>query len=108
MFKNFSKITTPKTTIKWTNLSEKERIYKVQEFLKIERIDERLKIVKVPSNGQLEFELLKDYSASERGPFLLEVEKKIKDFIDIGLTIWCVPVGDKSKLRKLRGLTIKT
>ena len=108
MFKNFSKITTPKTTIKWTNLSEKERINKVQEFLKIERIDESLKIVKVPSNGQLEFELLKDYSASERGPFLLEVEKKIKEIIDIGLTIWCVTVGDKSKLRKLRGLTIKT
>ena len=43
MFKNFSKITTPKTTIKWTNLSEKERINKVQEFLKIERIDESLK-----------------------------------------------------------------
>ena len=108
MFKNFQKSPHQKLQLNGQICLKKKRINKVQEFLKIERIDESLKIVKVPSNGQLEFELLKDYSASERGPFLLEVEKKIKDFIDIGLTIWCVPVGDKSKLRKLRGLTIKT
>ena len=27
---------------------------------------------------------------------------------DLGLTIWCEPVGDKSKLRKLRGIEINT
>ena len=27
---------------------------------------------------------------------------------DKGITVWCEPIGDKSKLRKLRGIEIKT
>ena len=32
----------------------------------------------------------------------------IKNNIDKGLTVWFDPVGDKSKLRNLRGVEIKT
>ena len=38
---------------------------------------------------------------------ILELEEKLK-LIDKGITIWCEPVGDKSKLRKLRGVEIVT
>lgn len=107
MFKNFSKIQTPKTSAHWINLDEDGRIKKVNEFIKKEKLNEDLEILKTPANGQLEFKLLKNYSASHRGLFLLEIEKKIKDYIDIGLTVWVVPVEDRSKLRKLRGLEIK-
>ena len=46
--------------------------------------------------------------ANERGLLLLDLEEKLKIEIDKGITVWCEPVGDKSKLRKLRGIEIKT
>ena len=46
--------------------------------------------------------------ANERGLFLLELEEKLKLAVDQGITVWCEPVGDKSKLRNLRGVEIKT
>ena len=39
---------------------------------------------------------------------LLELEEKLKKELDEGITIWLEPVGDKSKLRNLRGINIKT
>jgi hypothetical protein len=45
--------------------------------------------------------------ANERGLFLITLEEKLKKLVDIGLTIWLEPVGDKSKLRNLRGVQIK-
>ena len=39
---------------------------------------------------------------------LLDLEEKLKNEIDLGITVWCEPVGDKSKLRNLRGIKIKT
>ena len=37
---------------------------------------------------------------------LLELEEKLKNELDEGITIWLEPVGDKSKLRNLRGINI--
>ena len=39
--------------------------------------------------------------------FLLNLEERLKNNIDKGLTVWFEPVGDKSKLRNLRGIKIK-
>ena len=38
---------------------------------------------------------------------LLDLESLIKDNIDDGISIWLEPVGDKSKLRNLRGINFK-
>ena len=38
---------------------------------------------------------------------LKKLEQKLKSNIDVGITIWCEPVGDKSKLRNLRGIKFK-
>jgi hypothetical protein len=38
---------------------------------------------------------------------LLDLENEIKKDIDHGITVWLEPVGDKSKLRNLRGIKIK-
>ena len=43
-------------------------------------------------------------SMNKRGLFLLELEERLKSAIDKGITIWLEPVGDKSKLRQLRGI----
>ena len=39
---------------------------------------------------------------------LLDIEDMLKKTVDIGVTIWLKAVGDKSKLRNLRGIEIKT
>ena len=39
---------------------------------------------------------------------ILELEERLKSKIDKGITVWCEPIGDKSKLRKLRGIKINT
>ena len=38
---------------------------------------------------------------------LLELEEMLKNFVDKSITIWLEPVGDKSKLRNLRGIKFK-
>ena len=38
----------------------------------------------------------------------VKISEMLKSKIDKGLTVWCEPVGDKSRLRNLRGVTIKT
>ena len=63
-------------------------------------------IVKVPDNGQVVFKIEKLIAASKRGLLLLKLEEILKSKIDKGITVWCEPVGDKSVLRKLRGVTI--
>ena len=39
---------------------------------------------------------------------LLDLEERLKKKIDLALTVWLEPVGDKSKLRNLRGITMKS
>ena len=46
--------------------------------------------------------------AKERGLLLLEVEEILKKSIEEAITVWLEPIGDKSKLRNLRGITIKS
>ena len=47
-------------------------------------------------------------SADKRAMLLLDIEDILKKTVDKGITIWLKAVGDKSKLRNLRGIEIKT
>ena len=58
-------------------------------------------------NGQITLLIERTISAGVRGLMLLDLEQALKDSIDKGITVWLVPVGDKSKLRNLRGIQIK-
>jgi hypothetical protein len=44
----------------------------------------------------------------ERGRILLDLEFSLKEKIDPGITVWLSPLGDRSALRKLRGVNIST
>ena len=57
-------------------------------------------------NGQVMFKIEKLINANKRGLLLLDLEGNIEKKIDKGVTFGCEPVGDKSVLRKLRGVTI--
>ena len=105
--KKFSLENTPKTSDEWKNMIEKDRIILINSILKSTKIYESFEVLKAQENGHVILKTEKAIQASERGILLLEMEEKLKKEIDIGITIWLDPVGDKSKLRNLRGIKIK-
>ena len=108
MISNFANAKTPLTGLEWKKKLEIERIELLNFELKKNNLYEGFEIIKAPENGQIVLKIEKIIPANERGLVLLELEEKLKLAIDNGITVWCEPVGDKSKLRNLRGVQIKT
>ena len=108
MKKNFSNLTTPITSQDWKQKSEENRIKSVSKELKKNILYKDFEVIKVPDNGQIVLKIERIIPANERGLLLLELEGMLKSVVDKGITVWCVPVGDKSKLRQLRGVKINT
>ena len=108
MIVNYSTKKTPTTGKNWTDKSVENRIELIKKELKKDKLYENFEPIKVPDNGQVVIRVEKIIPANERGLLLLELEQKLKFSIDIGITIWCEPVGDKSKLRQLRGIEINS
>ena len=98
---------TPRPSSKWLKMDEKQRTTLIKSFLGKYPSFSNIEVSHAPDNGQIVLRIERQISASERGLFLLDLEEKIKAEIDKGLSIWCEPVGDKSKLRQLRGVEIK-
>ena len=105
--KKFSLENTPETSNKWKKMVEKERIILINSILQSTSNYESFEVLKAQENGHVILKTEKAIQASERGVLLLEMEENLKKEIDIGITIWLDPVGDKSKLRNLRGIKIK-
>ena len=108
-FKNFSN--TPTTTVgkEWSLLDNDSQIEQIT--LQINAFTKNklnIKVIRTDSKGQVIIALHENMSAKERGVFLLDLESFLKENIDSGINIWCEPVGDKNKLRKLRGVEIIT
>ena len=108
MIKNYSKTKTPFISEKWINMSNEPRKLSIVNEIKIDKRFEKFDVVKTPDNGQIELKINDQIASNIRGELLLDFEEIIKKKIDKGLTIWCIPVGDKSKLRNLRGVNIET
>jgi len=104
MIKNFSNQETPKPSEKWKNLSEDSRIEIIAEELKKNILYSDFEVVEAPDNGQIILKIEKAIPSNVRGIILLELEAKLKSAIDKGISVWLEPVGDKSKLRNLRGI----
>ena len=92
---------------KWKKKSDKERIFEINEFMKLNKINTIYEVFNALEDGQVILKTQKSIPAKDRGIHLLEVEEKLKKSIDKGITVWLEPVGDKSKLRNLRGITFK-
>ena len=65
-------------------------------------------VVEADDNGQVILKTERIIPASTRGVLLLELEEKLKNNIEKAITVWLQPVGDKSKLRNLRGIKFKS
>tara|TARA_B100000427_G_scaffold319562_1_gene317929 strand:- start:60 stop:389 length:330 start_codon:yes stop_codon:yes gene_type:complete len=107
MKKNFSNVKTPTTSDDWKNKSEESRIKSITQELQKNNLYKDFKVLKAPDNGQIVLKIEHTIPANQRGLLLLELEETLK-LVDKGITIWCEPVGDKSKLRNLRGVEINT
>ena len=106
MMKNFAFEKTPKTSESWKKLSNDERIASVKNELKKDEKLNDFEVYKALDDGQIVLKVNSTIPSSKRGNILLDLEEQLKKNIDNGLTIWFEPVGDKSKLRNLRGIKI--
>ena len=93
-------------TTAWIKLEESQRIKIIQDFLVSQELEFQMQVTSAPDNGQVVLTTTDTLPPGRRGLFLLRLENTIKEHIDIGITLWLEPVGDKSKLRQLRGVTI--
>ncbi len=102
--KFFVKEVTPVTSKSWQNSTESCRMKIISEELKKNDKYNDFTPVFAPANGQIVLNIEKSIPANIRGLLLLELEQSLKVSIDKGITVWCQSVGDKSKLRNLRGI----
>ena len=108
MMKINANAATPITQTTWILMSDKERIKLLNKQMGKKQDYMNISINKATESGQVLVQLDGKFSASERGVFLLDFERYLKDNIDQGINVWCETIGDKNSLRNLRGIQIKS
>jgi len=102
--KNFSYEDSPIVSTEWKRKTKDERINDIKEIIKKNSDYKNYEVWNVLDDGHVIFNILESIPASKRGERLLFLEDILKSKIDNGITVWLEPVGDKSKLRNLRGI----
>lgn len=97
----------PKPQEEWVSLNLSQKIFKIDNCIKNFQTKYKFEVVDALNNGHIILKTVSSITANERGILLLNLELHLKNQIDQSLTIWLQPVGDKSKLRQLRGIEIK-
>jgi hypothetical protein len=105
--KIFANQDSPKVTSEWKKHTNETRVKLILSELAKEKLYEKFSVLKADSGGQVVLKIEQTIAANERGILLLNLEKKLKKNIDPGITLWLEPIGDKSKLRNLRGISFK-
>jgi hypothetical protein len=95
---------TPQVSATWLGRSSNEREELVKEALKL---FPRLEFISADKSGSITVSFLSPCGANERGTVLLDAEDVLKANIDPALTVWLEPLGDRSSLRRLRGIEVK-
>jgi len=70
--------------------------------------NEKYNLISAKNNGFVTIDFLKSMSVNERSNYLLSIESELCSRLDGSITIWVAPVGDKSSLRNLRGIEVKS
>ena len=100
----FSESPTPSES--WIKKSESARIEILNNKLNTSDKYKNFQALKASSNGHMVLTTDLIINAANRGVLLIEIEQFLKDEVDDGLTLWLEAIGDKSKLRALRGIKI--
>ena len=104
---SFSDVSSPVPGDDWSSLTRGERIDLIKKSIQNFALSVDIDIVvEANKGGQISVIINDKLSADERGPLLLGIEEFLKLNVDNGITVWHVPIGDKSSLRKLRGIEV--
>lgn len=106
--KNYADIDSPETSLEWRQIDSDHRVKQVADFISSQTRFAKLKVTRALPDGQVFVELLEPLAPAVRGSLLLDFETELKTSVDQGLVVWCEPLGDKSTLRNLRGIEIRT
>ena len=88
----------------WREATSEQRISATQVIA----VKLGLEVVETQTNGSVIVRLTSDLPASERGPLLLHLESELKSRVDGCIEIWLEPLGDRNRLRQLRGITVQS
>jgi hypothetical protein len=103
----FFDVETPLPTKQWTEVGNGRRLELVVKVTEASGFKGIVRPVSALPTGFVYVDLISPLRAADRGIKLREYEALLKSSIDESLTVWCEPVGDKSALRKLRGIEVK-
>ena len=106
-FKLYNDVDSPTVSTAWKNLNNEERLQQIKNVIQKSKYVNFFTVTRITDSGSVYLNFLSEISSNIRGNLLLDLEAKLKSEIDNGLTIWCEPLGDRSSLRKLRGIQIK-
>lgn len=98
---------TPHPAKHWIEMDDVGRLDLVVKVTEASDFTAVVKPVSAFPSGFVYVELTSPLRAADRGLRLRAYEALLKSSIDESLTVWCEPVGDKSALRKLRGIEVK-
>ncbi len=107
--KELSEAETPQCGDQWRNASSGQRESWVRGVLAgdVER-SSRIEVAELRDDGQIIFRFTQPVDADMRGALLLDFEAALKDRVDPALTVWLEALGDRSSLRRLRGIEVKS
>ncbi|TCS64727.1 hypothetical protein [Varunaivibrio sulfuroxidans] len=106
----YANVPTPTPGDDWLRLRDAERRARVNAALEAMPASTRkaVNVVECKDDGQVILRLLEPLSPDKRGTLLLDVEDHLKTSLDNALVVWLEPLGDRSSLRKLRGIEVKS
>lgn len=101
---------TPTPGRTWCSLSDDERLALVNDTVGTKTGLQFALCVALEAklDGQVIVKPLESVPADRRGTLLLDLEEFLKESIDPGLVVWLEPFGDRSSLRNLHGIKMKS
>lgn len=102
----FASTPTDAISTSWVTKSKELRVEELAAATVGTRFEEFVTPIRALENGQVYIALNKPLNSSERGQLLLELERHYKENVELGINLWCEPLGDKNSLRNLRGIQV--
>lgn len=107
--KELSEAETPQCGDQWRNSSPSQRESWVQDVLACDiEQSSQIEVAELRDDGQIILRFKHAVGAHKRGALLQDFEAALKDRIDPALTVWLEALGDRSSLRRLRGIEVKS
>lgn len=102
--KTIAEANSPTPKEHWLKESQSSKLMSIR---RISGAYDCVEVVEARDNGNVVVRLLKELDPGDRGTLLLDYEFYLKNNIDEAITVWLEPLGDKSTLRRLRGIEVK-